>query len=206
MTVCADHGGIPELSSMDDAGLLRLRAALHGEMRRRGLALNVGQVAEKLAIDFFNKTPGCPNLGEAAVGTTNVDALSRRGDRYSIKGVLDSRKTGTVYPDAGAPERQLFEYLLIVQLAQDWTLHSIYEFDWPTFVRCRSWDKRMNAWYLGLAARTLAQATKYTPSESQLGVAPKLRQTTSSRLGIESASDHARAISTGLPRGNAHKI
>jgi len=30
----------------------------------------------------------------------NVDALSRRGDRYSIKGVLDSKKTGTVYPDA----------------------------------------------------------------------------------------------------------
>lgn len=163
MTVRPAQGPDLELSSMDDADLLRLRAALHGEMRRRGLALSVGQVAEKLAIDFFNKTSGCPNLGEAAVGTANVDALSRRGDRYSIKGVLDARKTGTVYPDANTPDRQLFEYLLIVQLASDWTLHSIYEFDWPTFVRCRSWDKRMNAWYLGLAAKTLAQAKKYTP-------------------------------------------
>jgi hypothetical protein len=163
MTVLTDQGAVPELSSMDDADLLRLRAALHGEMRRRGLALSVGQVAEKLAIDFFNKTPGCPNLAEAAVGTANVDALSRKGDRYSIKGVLDARKTGTVYPDSSAPERQLFEYLLIVQLAPDWTLHSIHEFDWSTFVRCRSWDKRMNAWYLGLAAKTLAQAKSYTP-------------------------------------------
>ncbi|MES0020592.1 hypothetical protein [Mesorhizobium sp. M0036] len=166
---------------MDDAGLLRLRAALHGEMRRRGLALSVGQVAEKLAIDFFNSTPGCPNLAEAAVGTANVDALSRRGDRYSIKGVLDARKTGTVYPDSGNPERQLFEYLLVVQLTPDWTLHSIYEFDWPSFVRCRSWDKRMNAWYLGLAVRTLAQATNYTPLTSQVGPGPKARRNASSR-------------------------
>ncbi|RWB61867.1 MAG: hypothetical protein EOQ48_14050 [Mesorhizobium sp.] len=157
------HDSIFELSSMDDAALLRLRATLHGEMRRRGLALSVGQVAEKLVIDFFNRTPGCPNLVEAAVGTANVDALSRRGDRYSIKGVLDARKTGTVYPDSRDPQRQLFEYLLIVRLTPDWTLHSVYEFDWLTFVRCRSWDKRMNAWYLGLAAKTLAQAKSYLP-------------------------------------------
>lgn len=120
--------------------------------------------SEKLALDFFNKTPGCPDLSAAAVGTANVDALSRRGDRYSIKGVLDARKTGTVYPDAQEPDRQLFEYLLVVRLNSDWTLGSIYEFGWPTFVRCRSWDKRMNAWYLGLAAKTLAQSKEYLPS------------------------------------------
>lgn len=159
------------LSSMDDDELLRLRAGLHTEMKKRGLALSVGQLAEKLAISFFNKTPGCPNLSEAAVGTANVDALSRRGDRYSIKGVLDARKTGTVYPDAVDPDRQLFEYLLIVRLAPDWTLQSIFEFDWPTFVRCRSWDKRMNAWYLGLAAKTLRQAKRYMPPGVSGGMA-----------------------------------
>ncbi|MGR9461152.1 hypothetical protein ACU8V1_35230 (plasmid) [Rhizobium leguminosarum] len=153
-----------DLLSMDDNELLRLRADLHREMKKRGLALSVGQLAEKLAISFFNNTPGCPNLSEAAVGTANVDALSRRGDRYSIKGVLDARKTGTVYPDAVDPDRQLFEYLLIVRLAPDWTLQSIFEFDWQTFVRCRSWDKRMNAWYLGLAAKTLGQAKVYSPA------------------------------------------
>src|SRR6476646_8024954 len=85
-----------------------------------------------------------------------------RSRTRSIKGVLDARKTGTVYPDADEPQRQLFEYLLIVQLNADWTLRAIYEFNWSTFVKCRSWDKRMNAWYMGLAAKTLAQATKYT--------------------------------------------
>ena len=157
---------MPDLSDLGDADLLQLRAALHGEMKRRGLAHSVGQITEKLAIDFFNNTPGCPNLREAAAGTANVDALSRRGDRYSIKGVLDARKTGTVYPDPQTPDRQLFEYLLVIQLNKEWTMQSIYEFDWPTFVRCRSWDKRMNAWYVGLAAKTLAQAKRYMPAQS----------------------------------------
>ena len=152
-----------DLGSLGDADLLPLRAAVHGELKRRGLALGVGQVAEKVAIDFFNANPACPNLRDAAVGTSNVDALSRRGDRYSIKGVLDARKTGTVYPTPNEPDRQLFEYLLIVKLNADWSLQAIYEFDWQTFLRCRSWDKRMNAWYVGLAARTLAQARCYLP-------------------------------------------
>ncbi len=155
---------LPDLSLSCDAELLRLRATLDSEMRRRGLALTVGQVAEKLAIDYFNSTPGCSNLREAAVGTANVDALSRRGDRYSIKGVLHSRKTGTVYPDTEDQNRQLFEYLLIVRLDVDWALQSIYEFDWATFVSCRSWDKRMNAWYIGMASKTLARARHYAPA------------------------------------------
>ncbi len=150
-----------DLAAASDVELIGLRAMLHREMRRRGLALTVGQVAEKLAIAYFNCTPGRPNLSEAAVGTANVDALSRRGDRYSIKGVLDARKTGTVYPDPANPDRQLFEYLLVVQLHEDWTLKAIWEFDWPTFVACRSWDSRMNAWYVGLAAKTLAKARLY---------------------------------------------
>jgi hypothetical protein len=154
--------GLPvDLAAASDVELIGLRALLHREMRRRGLALTVGQVAEKLAISYFNGTPGHPNLSEAAVGTANVDALSRRGDRYSIKGVLDARKTGTVYPDPENPDRQLFEYLLVVQLNEDWTLKAIWEFDWATFIACRSWDSRMNAWYVGLAAKTLAQARHY---------------------------------------------
>ena len=120
-----------------------------------------GETSERLVIEHFNKTPGCPNLTEAAVGTANVDALSRKGDRYSIKGVLNARKTGTVYPDAENPDRVLFEYLLVAHLNEDWTLRAIYEFDWPSFVRVRSWDSRMRAWYVGFAAKTLNCAKRY---------------------------------------------
>lgn len=152
------------LFDLDDIGLLRLRAAVAAELKRRGLALNVGQVAESLALSLYNGTPGRPNLQPAPTGTQNVDALSRRGDRYSIKGVLDARKTGTIYPDRDDRGKQLFEYLLIVRIDADWQLLTLYEFDWKTFCEVRSWDSRMNAWYVGLAAKTLARATAFVPT------------------------------------------
>ncbi|TWB45558.1 hypothetical protein FBZ98_11528 [Rhizobium sp. ERR 922] len=152
-----------DLASLADIALLRLRGRVAAELKRRGLASNVGQVAESLAIALYNGTPGRPNLQPAPTGTQNVDALSRRGDRYSIKGVLDARKTGTVYPDRDDREKQLFEYLLVVRIDPDWQLLAVYEFDWKTFCEVRSWDRRMNAWYVGLAAKTLARATLFTP-------------------------------------------
>lgn len=158
-----DHEG-DGLTGLADIDLLRLRARVAAEMRRRGLASNVGQVAESLAIAFYNGTPGRPNLQAAPAGTQNVDALSRRGERYSIKGVLDARKTGTIYPDRDDRSKQLFEYLLVVRIDVDWQLVELYEFDWQTFCAVRSWDSRMNAWYVGLAAKTLAQAACYAPS------------------------------------------
>lgn len=152
-----------ELVSLSDLDLLRLRARVAAELKKRGLALNAGQVAESLAIATYNATPGRANLQPAPTGTQNVDALSRRGDRYSIKGVLDARKTGTVYPDRDDPDKQLFEYLIVVRIDADWQLVALYEFDWKTFCEVRSWDRRMNAWYVGLAARTLARATQIMP-------------------------------------------
>jgi hypothetical protein len=152
------------LEVLADLELLRLRARVATELKRRGLASNVGQVAESLALSYFNGTPGRPNLQPAPTGTQNVDALSRRGDRYSIKGVLDGRKTGTIYPDRDDRDKQLFEYLLIVRIDEDWQLIAIHEFDWKTFVELRSWDSRMNAWYVGLAAKTLARSTLFLPA------------------------------------------
>lgn len=93
-----------------------------------------------------------------------MDALSRRGERYSIKGILNAKKTGTVYPDVSDPDKQLFEFMLIVKLDRDWSLQVIYEFDWNTFCKCRSWDKRMNAWYIGASAKTLSKAVEYRPT------------------------------------------
>ena len=164
-TSAADMSEIPDrLPALADLDLLRLRARVAAELKRRGLASNVGQAAETLAIAFYNGTPGRPNLQPAPTGTQNVDALSRRGDRYSIKGVLDGRKTGTIYPDRDDRDKQLFEYLLIVRIDEHWQLIEIFEFDWKTFVEVRSWDSRMNAWYVGLAAKTLARSTLFSPA------------------------------------------
>jgi hypothetical protein len=147
-----------KLAPLSDEDLVLLRAGLRAEMRRRGIADSVGSVGEQLVIEHFRKTPGLPKLQLAPRGTKNVDALSRNGDRFSIKTVCDGSKTGTIYPEPGDREKQLFENILIVKLADDWSLQSIHQLAWADFVKVRSWDKRMNAWYVAFSARSLGIA------------------------------------------------
>lgn len=144
-----------DLARMSDASLLLFRASLRAEVRKRGIADSVGAVGEQLAIEHFRKTPGLVNLQIAPPGTKNVDALSRNGDRFSIKTICEGSKTGTIYPDPDSPDKQLFEHLLIVWLSEDWALKSIHQFSWQKFLEVRSWDKRMNAWYIAISRRSL---------------------------------------------------
>lgn len=146
------------VKTMPDDELLRLRAALEVEMRHRSLAFSIGDIGEKLAIDYFNKTPNLPTLQPAPPGTKNIDAISRNGERYSIKTQWKAKKTGTVYPDDADPNKQLFEYLLLVHLDDELSLKEIYEFTWDQFIEVRSWDKRMNAWYIGCSNKNLRLA------------------------------------------------
>lgn len=152
-----------KLAKLADDELLSLRAELQRELRRRKLAFTVGDVGESLAIAFFKETPGLPGLQLAPPGTKNVDALSRNGERYSIKTVLNAKKTGTVYPDRDVPEKQLFEFMLIVKLASDWSLASLYQISWAEFLEVRSWDSRMSAWYVGCSASNLNRAWRLFP-------------------------------------------
>jgi hypothetical protein len=153
----------PALGQLSDAELVLLRAGLDAEMRKRSIAFSVGGVGERLVIDYFRKTPGLPKLSPASRGTKNVDANSNGGERYSIKTVCHAKKTGTIYPDSGDRNKQLFEYILIAKLAEDWSLKSIHQLSWADFVKIRSWDKRMNAWYIGYSASKLALAKQLFP-------------------------------------------
>src|SRR5437773_9811933 len=74
-----------DLQLVSDNELISLRARVETEMRRRSISFSVGDIGEQLAIDYFNATRGLPNLMRAPRGTKNIDALSRDGDRYSIK-------------------------------------------------------------------------------------------------------------------------
>jgi len=144
-----------DLQLVSDNELISLRARVETEMRRRNISFSVGDIGEQLVIDFFNSTPSLPNLLRAPRGTKNVDALSRNGDRYSIKTIWKGKKTGTVYPDSMIKNKQLFEYLLVVRLNDNWGLQSIFQIPWGKFVKIRSWDKRMNAWYLSCSSKNL---------------------------------------------------
>ena len=154
-----------KLETLSDDELMRTRAKVDAELRRRGLAYSVGEFGEHAAIRHFNSTKGLPNLQKAPTGTKNIDALSREGERYSIKTICKGRKTGTVYPDRKDSNKQLFEYLLVVMLDPDWNLVAIHEFTWDAFVEVRSWDKRMNAWYLGVSGRVFGAAKLVWKSE-----------------------------------------
>jgi hypothetical protein len=149
-----------DLTGLSDQALILLRHGVEKEVRRRGLRLTVGDTGERLVVAHFNDTPGLPNLQIAPSGTKNIDALSRDGDRYSIKTVLDAKKTGTVYPDRDKPDKQLFEFLLIAALSDDHELKSIHQLSWEQFLSVRCWDKRMSAWYVPYSAKALMGSTK----------------------------------------------
>jgi hypothetical protein len=159
----AQAGSMPsqqKLTGLSDQDLIQLRHSVEKEARRRGLKLTVGDVGERLAVAHFNETPGLAKLQIAPSGTKNIDAISRAGDRYTIKTVLDAKKTGTIYPDRDNPDKQLFEFLLVVTLSEDHLLKSVYQFSWDQFLAVRCWDKRMSAWYVPCSAKAMVKATR----------------------------------------------
>jgi hypothetical protein len=137
--------------------IIAFRIQIDKEIKKRGIKFNVGDVGEILAIKHFNDTPGLSNLQKAPTGTKNVDALSRNGERYSIKTIKDGNKTGTVYPDTTNKEKQLFEYLLLVQIDDDYKIISLHRFSWEQFKKIKQWDKTMNAWYISKSNKALSQ-------------------------------------------------
>jgi hypothetical protein len=146
------------IANMEDDKLFALRVQVDKELSKRGIPFNVGILGEKLCISYFNSNPGLPNLLQAPTGAKNVDALSRDGDRYSIKTFKKAKKTGTIYPDDKNPDKQLFEYLAVVHLNQDYELSAIYRYTWDEFLKVRAWDRRMNAWYVPLNTNKLKLA------------------------------------------------
>ena len=152
-----------DLTSLDDLKLLALRAAVDGEARNRGLNFNVGEIGEKLAISVFKERPDLPVLVPAPPGTKNIDAISREGNRYSIKTQQRAKKSGTIYPDQIDNGRQLFEFILIVLINENIALERIIELDWQQFCAVRSWDIRMNAWYVSRSNRVLNAGRQIYP-------------------------------------------
>lgn len=147
----------PDLKKLQIEELISLRIQLDKEFKRRKEKFSVGDFGEILAIKHFNNTPGLSNLQKAPTGTKNVDALSRKGERYSIKTIKDGGKTGTIYPDSENDKTQLFEFILVVLLDDDYELAALYSFSWKQFVKVRQWDKTMNAWYISKASNRLKQ-------------------------------------------------
>ena len=156
------------ISNLEDELLWISFALIKKELKNRDLVRTkniVGERGEKVAIKFYNDTPNLPKLVAAPEGTRNVDALSRNGERYSIKTITHptTKKTGVFYglnpPDSNVEDDRLFEYVIIVKLDDELELVQILELDWPLFQKRKRWDKRMLAWFLSLTKALEEDAT-----------------------------------------------
>ena len=121
----------------------------------------IGDLGEYLAIEHYCNTPNLPKLQQAPPNTQNVDALSTKGERYSIK-ATSSKQTGVFYglnsPDSDETERQKFEYVIIVIFDDDFKLLKILELDWDLFLKFKRWHKTMRAWNLSLTKEVVGSA------------------------------------------------
>jgi hypothetical protein len=138
------------------------------ELKNRNLIRTrnvVGERGEFLAIETYNNKPGLPGLQAAPEGTQNIDAISRKGERYSIKTITEPGKTTGVFYGCGNLDdknlpNQKFEYILIVVIGKDFQLKNIYELTWDQFLNNRKWHSTMTAWNLSITKKLLEEANK----------------------------------------------
>ena len=104
------------------------------------------------------------------IGTKNIDAISRNGERYSIKSTHSST-TGTFFglepKGADIKDKQLFEYLVVCVFDDDCEVFAIYEISWEVFIKYKHWHSRMNAWNL-ILNKEVKQNSKILYEKSSL--------------------------------------
>lgn len=149
------------LKELSDEDLASSYGSIIKELRNRGIIRSknvLGDLGEYLVIKHYNETPGLPNLSPAPTGTQNVDALSRKGDRYSIKSTT-GKVTGVFYglQDLGSelPEEQKFEFVIIALFDENLALNRINELNWQEFLKFKKWHSRMRAWNLSITRELL---------------------------------------------------
>lgn len=156
---------IEYLEKLSDEELWMLYADAEVELKNRKLVRTrniVGERGEFLSISIFNSIKGLPNLQAAPEGTQNVDALSRKGERYSIKTITEPSTTTGVFYGCGdndtieVPEKK-FEYVIIVQLSKDYKPKIVIELTWEQFLKFRRWHKTMRAWNLSITQKLLSE-------------------------------------------------
>ena len=153
-----------EINELKNVELINLYSDIINTLKERGVIRTknlIGDIGEYLAIEHFNKKSDKSNLQFAPAGTKNIDAISRNGDRYSIKST-SRNLTGVFYglekPNSNKENSQKFEYLLIVQFNENFKLRRIIQLDWKTFLSFKKWHSTMSAWNISVTKKLLEQA------------------------------------------------
>lgn len=156
---------IKSTDKLPDEEIWTLYAYLGLKLKERKLVRTrniVGERGEFLAIKIYNDTPGLAKLQAAPEGTQNVDALSRKGERYSIKTISEPGNLTGVFYGCGeqsdvTPEKK-FEYVLIVIIDKYYKPKKITELTWEQFLEFRRWHKTMRAWNLSITKDLIGAA------------------------------------------------
>lgn len=140
-----------DLKMFTDEELISIYAKWIEELKYRKIIRTnniIGEIGEYLAINYYNKTVGLPRLSPAPISTKSVDAISNKGERYTIK-TITTNTTGVFY-GVNTSENKLFEKLIIVELDKNYVLKRIIEINWDIFFKYKHWHSRMQAYNLNI--------------------------------------------------------
>lgn len=151
-----------DLEQLSNSELLENYSKILALLKKRGVIRTknlIGDLGEYYAIEHYNNTPGLPKLQAAPAGTQNIDAISTKGERYSIKSTTGNL-TGVFYglnpPNSNKTEIKKFEYVLVVLLADNFSLNRIIELTWDQFLQYKRWHKTMQAWNLSITKKLIS--------------------------------------------------
>ena len=77
-----------DFSKLKDEEVVNIYPEVLKELKSRGIIKTnnlIGDLGEYLAIKTYSETPGLPKLQDAPASTKNIDAISTKGQRYTIK-------------------------------------------------------------------------------------------------------------------------
>ena len=155
-----------DIGKLSTEEIYKLYPKILRELKKRGVIRSnnlVGEIGEYLAVLHYNENPKFQNLIRADVTTKNIDAISRDGERYSIKSTSGG-VTGVFWGleplTSEKKDGQKFEYVVIVIFDKDYSLESIIEIDWDQFLKIKKWHSRMNAWNIPINASLMKMAKK----------------------------------------------
>lgn len=154
-----------EVENLSTTELLSLYSNILKQLKNRDVIRSknlLGDLGEYLAIEYYCNTSNLPKLQSAPIGTKNIDAISVRGERYTIKST-SGRLTG-VFRDLNTPEsnqkdEKKFEYVIIVIFNDDFELDKIIEINWNQFLHYKKWHSTVRAWNIPIT-KTLISNSK----------------------------------------------
>ncbi|MBP9866608.1 MAG: hypothetical protein KBC41_00830 [Candidatus Pacebacteria bacterium] len=162
-----------DLNQLNNEELWLAYGEIQQELKKRELVRTnnmVGERGEFLVVETYNSINGLPKLHAAPEGTQNVDALSRKGERYSIKTISEPGATTGVFYGCGendntTPDKK-FEYVVIVQIYKNYKPKKILELSWGQFLKFRKWHSTMRAWNLSVTKSLVSEAKTILDNEN----------------------------------------